>query len=465
MVCQPLDMTLWPGQLGYLLRRASRAGSISSIVWLAAGCTCGSKDGAKAIASAPLEWACRSEPGGKLGSVSASGSQPVSDDGPVLFAVELGRATRTPSGGLALPYLDHDGQEQRARAWLESGAGPPGTPSSRTLDLGVVRGDAAPPQVAAAADRVYFAVRDSAAAGENYRIGLLESGGVEPRFSSEIVGGLDRSPSFDLAARSDGVVLVWDDWDSSEARGAIRSVHLGVSLDVSEAKRVSPLSVDVEAPRVVATETGYAVAWMALGQAVRTGAGGGTEDEPLVRVTERWVQVLRLDPSGSPLGGPIDVTAPGGFVVGFDVVTGHGDHLMFALREDQSAPGVSGGSIRTAAVSPGGSVSERLVTDVEVGGGIPSLVFDPDPKDGAPHGWLAYAKRDGDTRLVALAPDGSPIEIGERLDLGEDILLDAIGGRVTVGRPLGRNLELERLTCGPRERPAGPALPPQEITE
>jgi hypothetical protein len=364
--------------------------------------------------------------------------------------------------GLIVPYLDYDGTEQSARAYIQAATG-----QSRTVDLGTVHGDAAPPQVAATDSAAYFAIRDSAAAGENYRIAKLGRDSDEPEFSSDIAGGLDRSPGFDVAAHPGGAVVVWDDWDSSEARGVIRAARVGASLGESELVRLSPLTVDAEAPRVLATQSGYSVAWVALGQPKRASGGASADgDGPVLKVTERWIQVLRLDAQGAPQGGPIDVTSPDGFVVGFDVVTGHGDFLLFALRDDDSTPGVSGGSIRTAGVSPGGGTSERVVVESDVGGGLPSLAFDPDPKDGAPHGWLAYSKPDGDTRLLALAPDGAAIDLsGSHLDLSEDTLLAAQSGRVTLGRPRGRDVLIERMMCGPRERPAAPVLPPQEITE
>lgn len=444
------------GQLGFVFRPIRAAGVQLGLLALA-GCTC-DPDAAAPVASAPLEWACRSDPAAARGSIRASGDPAASDEGPVLFAIELGRALRT-KAGLVVPFLDHDGAQQRARAQLSLPEG-----GSRVVELGDVRGDAAPPQAATSEHGTYFAVREGAAAGENYRVARLTSG-AEPTFSEAIAGGLDRSPSFDLAARTESVVLVWDDWDSSEGRGVVRSARFSLALDARTMARLSPESVDAESPRVISTASGYSVAWVALGRP-SPATGGSEGDEPALRVTERWIQVLRLDPEGVPIGGPIDVSAPDGFVVGFDVIVGHGDFLMFALREDKSAPGVAGGTIRTVGVGPDGSSSERVVVDTDVGAGIPALAFDPDPKDGAPHGWLAHAAADGETRLVALAPDGAPIDLGAvRLELGEDTLLDAFGGRITVGRPRGRDVEIETMMCGPREKPAGPVLPPQEITE
>lgn len=429
-----------------------------------AGCTCESKEPPVPAKPASVEWACRDAPEATGFRLDAPGDQPAADEEAALFAIELGRALRIPSG-LLLPYLAHDGKVQRAHAVLAFGKA-----GRRSFDLGAVHGDAAPPEVAVAARRVVFAVMDHDASGESYRLGQawLDQAAGEVSFTGEIAGGGDRSPSFDVAAREDGALLVWDDWDSTEARGVLRGAWVSDAFEQPKIVRLSPATVDVEAPRVVANKDGYYVAWVANGEPEPSKAGeaGNAADEPAVRVNRRWLQVLAVDALGVPVGTPIDVTAREGFVVGFDVVSGHADELLFAYREDRSAPGISGGAIHTATLSPGGSPEVRVAVAEGVGSGIPSLTFDADPGGGAPHGWLSYTEENGETRLLALLPNGEPVDMGaSRLELGEAVLLAAHQGRVVTARPAGRNVSLSEQICRPEEKAPGPELPPNEVTE
>jgi hypothetical protein len=453
------------GQCAPACARTIAAVAVFGVIALS-GCTCESRSTPSQGEPAGVRWACGEPPEAASFRLLAPGEQPGEDE-PVLFAIELGRALHL-GNGLLLPYLAHDGKVLRAQAVLVSS-----TATARTFELGDVHGDSAPPEVALSGRRAVFAVMDHDASGESYRLGQvwLDQGASEVSLSAEIGGGADRSPSFDVAAREDSALLAWDDWDSTEARGVVRGAWVSEAFEQPKTVRLSPESTDVESPRVVLRKDGYYVAWVANGEPEpnkpsAAAQGGGTLDEPVVRVNRRWIQLLALDALGVPSGPPMDVTSRDGFVVGFDVVAGHSDSLLFAYRDDKSAPGISGGVIHTAMVSVGGTPQVGLAVEEEVGSGIPSLTFDADPGGGAPHGWLSYTQSNGETRLLALLPDGAPVDMGtSRLELDEDVLLGAHAGRVMIAHPEGRNIVLSERICRPERRTAEPELPPHEVTE
>lgn len=386
--------------------------------------------------------------------VRASGEPaPSGDDGAALFAVEIGRVAPREQE-LLIPYTDHDGRASQARLLgvpLALGAG-------QAIALGALHGDAAPPQVAVSSDRAFVVVADRDAGGQSYRVGRLSlplSSKAEVDWLSELAGGQDRSPAFDVAALGDAALVVWDDWDSSEGHGFVQGAWLGPDTREPRPLRLSLARQDVEGPRVVARDGGFWLSWVALG-ALEPAADVEDEDTDVVRVGRRWIQLLRLDASGNPDGSVLDITPKDGYAVGFDVLAGHGGSVLIAFREGKSTPGIGGGSIRTASVSPSGSVQHNVVVEEGVGTGLPSLVFDPDPKNGAPHLWLSYSSSEGDTQLVALSPRGvpvdSPLEAG---DLGESALVGARSARLVLGRPRARNFELYALECR-AERPEPP---------
>lgn len=435
-------------------RVASLLGLVSMGLAIPVGCTCESNLESDRPPNPEMVWACRPTEANQVLTVRAAG-EPSAGTEPAAFAVELGRPHAS-GDRLFLPYLDHDGRKQHARLLLASSA----LEGSRILDLGEVHGDASPPQVTSSGDALYVAVSESDARGESYRVARIAAVGGEPDWLLETPGGGDRSPAFDIASIDDTALLVFDDWDSTEGRGVIRGTHT-VARTRAPVVKYSPDGVDVEGPRLVARKDVYWVAWVALGDPVAE----PTPDEPAelsvesVRVSRRWIQVRRVGKDGAPLGEVLDVTPQDGFVVGFDIVAGHDDSVLLAIRDGRSTPGIAGGTIRTATVTASGAVELRDVADQDVGTGLPSLAFDSDPKDGAPHGWLAYTEANGDTRLVALAPTGASLDLsGAVLDLEEDSLLVAHGGLLTVGHPRGRDVELLLKRCSPAPKNEAPPL-------
>lgn len=365
------------------------------------------------------------------------------------FAVELGGAVRV-GDGFAVTYTRSDSKQSHAGvAWLDAKAG-----QGEVVDLSEIRGDAAPPKAAPQGEGLVLAALDSDAAGGALRLANV-SRGQPARWGAELDLGVDDSLAFDLAVVGQRGLLVWDEWDkaSNKSYVALSAFDSSKLEDAGAAVRISPAQVDAESPRLSAGKAGFWLAWLAFGRAEAAlgGAGGaGAESyDELVEVRPSTIQLQRLDEVGRAQNAPLEVTKPGGYVAGFDLIAGHDGSVVVVWRAARSSPGIQGGVINISRIKADGSVDEQFVEDEDVGAGVPAFLFDPNPSGGAPHGWLVLDSASGLTRFAALSPFGQQLEQLESDDLiSASSLLSAFGGALLVAEGRGRNSVLSLVRCG-----------------
>ncbi len=390
---------------------------------------------------------------------------------PMPFAVELGNAVVFEQG-FAVSYTRGDGRQTQAGvALVDADVG-----QGELIDLTQLVGDASPPRVVALDQQVIAAVANNDAAGGALQLVAVRRG-AEPQWGGELDMGVDDSPAFDLVlsagAHPSGAV-VWDEWDRGQNVGyiALSTFELDQLGSPTPAKRVTPDGVDAESPRLAQRADGFWLAWQALGR--KPGADEAPPDEELedpsvLQLSPSWIELLRLEADGTALGDPIRVTPQDGFVQGFDIVAGHGGSLMAVWRDAKSSPGTRGGVVRIARVSPDGSVSAEFVEDQDVGAGVPLFLFDHDPRDGAPHGWLVLDAFSGQTRFSGLSPVGKQLELLETdHTVGVGSLLAAHGGRLLLAQPRGRDSVLSAIRCGdgtPKPAPDPSSEAPKEAAQ
>ena len=367
-----------------------------------------------------------------------------------LFAIELGPAI-VGEQGYWVPWLSGDGRKSTAGLTALK----PDLSASSSATLGIVHWDAAPPRVVALAnDAVLAIVPDADASGDSYRVARVQ--GNEVTWGSEIDGGRDEASGFDVAATADGALLVWDDFISERAMGAI----VGASLDHEGhirggLRQFSPPASDAEAPRVAAHAGGYWLAWLSVSLQPAEEVTASHSEPMAMRATRRWIEVLRLDAAGQPQGEPITASSPDAMVQSFDLQAGHDGSALLSWREDFSNAGTSGGRVFVGRLTAGGDVERHAVDGEKFGGTLPTLLFDPRPPSGVPHAWLTLESAAGDSALAALSPMGRPLEVlGGGIGLGVASVLGALNGQLLLARPKGRDVVFLLARCG--YQPAAP---------
>jgi hypothetical protein len=178
--------------------------------------------------------------------------------------------------------------------------------------------------------------------------------------------------------------------------------------------------------------------------------GSGDQDDAVLHVGRRTLQIVPLDGNGTPTGAPRAVTPPAAHVLIYDMAPAADGGALLAWRDDDTAPGTEGGAVELAHVAIGGAIDRQRLEDDQSGGGVPSLVVDHDPKPraGAHGSWLALGSTSDAIRLAAIAPDGRPL--GE---LVADPLLESAEplavheGKLFVARARGMAVELGVIRC------------------
>ncbi|MEN9580448.1 MAG: hypothetical protein RJA70_3457, partial [Pseudomonadota bacterium] len=305
------------------------------------------------------------------------------------FAVELGAALRV-GPGFAVTFTRGDGRQSQAGvAWLDASAG-----QGEVVDLTAIRGDGAPPRAAVSGDALVVAVMDNDAIGGALRLAKV-SRGQPATWGAELDLGVDDSLAFELALSGQRGLLVWDEWDKSknESYISLSGFDVGRIADAAAPVRVSPAKVDAESPRLSAAKHGFWLAWISftpVGESRKTPKAGQQVDEfqDLVEIRASAIQIMRLDPEGRPIGEALRVTPVDGYVSGFDLTTGPDESALVVWRAAQSSPGIQGGVVSTTRLALDGSFEAKFIEDQDIGSGVPSFLFDSEPKVGAPNGWL-----------------------------------------------------------------------------
>lgn len=430
---------------------------LSGLAWvvvLASGCRCSESSeppltstSSPRLAAPPAR--CSELPGTQF-SVESPGLKVEPEEVDAPFSVELGRALAH-SSGYVVPLLRGD---SRATSAVIVRLEPEGkTERTRLTDLGPVHSSVPAPKVVALGADVLVALPDADASGGEYRVGRLS--GEQVTWFGEVDEHGDDSPAFDLAAADDRWLLTWDDWEPKRGKGVVLVVTaaVGEPIQPSATQTLSPDTTDAQAPRALVRPGGYWLAWIALGPAKQAAklpdepTAEGEDDAPLA-ASASWLEVVRVDQSGKAESAVLQLTPKEGHISAYDVVAAHDGRLLFAVRDDGGGAEFDDARIDMIRVGVDGSVERDVMPVEDLGASAPSLLFDPKPANGSPHGWLALASTTGATMLAGLTPWGAALDAPATDDgLSGAGVLAALQGQLLVARPRGRDVQLELVRC------------------
>jgi len=374
------------------------------------------------------------------------------------FAVELGSAIFH-NGGFAVAALRASKVGNEAVVALL----PPGLSGGQVLELGPVHGDVSPPRLSSNAGELILVAPDADASGQSLRLGSISgSQGARIRWGASVHDGDDESQAFEVAVSGKQGILVWDDWQKSENHGVVKLARFS-SSDVgvlSPPEGVSKSGADAEAPRVVAAQHGFWLAFIvnedsagsvkdhskrtARGQAGSAAAEDDIESERTLRASLRAIELVRLDKSGAIQGEAQRITPPGARVTQFDLASDHQGAAYLAWRAGASSLASEGGEVGVLVVSPDGTQNRLPLGEIESGSGVPQLFFD----DATPSsGVLAVAKPGDDTELLSLSV-GQPSQPLTLIGSAASAMPVAFAGKqLLLVRALGRGLQLTSALC------------------
>lgn len=366
------------------------------------------------------------------------------DEVPDPYAVELGPARADPDGFMLSALRSVKRQTHALIAVVA-----PDAASGRLIDLGVVHGDPDPPLFVASGKDLWLVTPDTDAGGGMLRVGMVR----EPRFAAQVswgpeITGVRRDSTFALEASGGHALLAY----AAEAAGKIRV--FGVLLDPSDPKRkltpepLSAAGTDVDSPRLAVRSGGY---WLAVARALDApkpkpkapGDAGPTvvEEESLLDIGTRRIEVTKLDAQGKAVSSALVVTAPGARPMSFELASGADGSAYIGFRGDDSTPGAAGGALQLVHVKLDGSFEKLELSGETNGAGTPSLLRDASAPGGL---WLSAAGENGSTLFgrvkdkVAVAADSS-VRGGDLIAVRE--------GKLLLARAKGTAAELSLLTC------------------
>ncbi len=417
----------------------------------------------EASASAPSKEApprCIARPSTKSFSIrggdQAAGEVVAGIDQP--FAVEIGSGVAL-AEGFAVAAL---GERDKSSHALVAITNPEAT-RGRLVDLGPLHGQIEPPHLAVSPAGLLAAVVDNDASSSTLRLARLDEVGdrIDVVWGPEVQQGRDDSNAASLAASGKGAVLVWDDRDSSRGHSVLRGIHFDPS-DFERATKprdLSPPDDDAEAPAVVARPGGYWLAWVSYGKLpkspaktpatgqVESDADEGDLSEPgIVDIVPRRLRLAPMGADGLLAGEPRFLSPEGSHVLVFDLVPAEDGGVFVAWRDDPTAFGSEGGTISLARVGPDGSVKNHEAADERVGAGLPFLLRD----ESTGSAYVSVGGAEGATLLGLLEPDGSVRDFEPERALRSRQTLAVRAGKVLVGMPRGRDVELGIVTCSSR---------------
>ncbi len=303
------------------VRRAALALGLLALASCGRACHCG----APASVDAASDDDPPDEAGPKLGAGELAPERCKLDGAALVVSnatAELGRAEARPTGEVTFGITTNAGAE------VVTVAAPADAPL-RLVDrvaLGRLAGDAPPPRafgVGLATWAVFYPAAGDAGTKRALRVVALDG---TPRTARVVAEGppesLDESLAYDAAAAPDGAALLaWD--DDEHDRGVIRVAVLRDGK-LGEPKTISQTKGDASAPRVLATDGGWVVAWKARRDETQPdGSAKLPQDNELEGPGELrgfdWIEGVRLGKDGAPLGAPVKLVPDGGHVAGFDL--------------------------------------------------------------------------------------------------------------------------------------------------
>jgi hypothetical protein len=385
------------------------------------------------------------------------------------FAVEVGRAIAV-GDGFAVGALSTKKGATRAQVAVVDGKSLQG----KLLDLGSVKGDVDPPELASFGDRLMALVHDNDANGALLRLAKLGARSTEVTWGTQVPEGRDESHVADIEIGKERGAVVWDAYDKAHKHSQVHVYTFGLD-DPSNTTRPRVLSIegrDAEAPRVVRRPGGVWVAWVEHAVDPRatkpkplpapraSSSAGEPVDEPLVvDLGQRTLTVQVLDENATPSGPIVDVSGAKSHVVVFDMVPAPDGGLFVAWRDDDRAPGGEGNGVKLARVRADGTAEQHAV-DETLGVGAPLLLVDESPKDPRDRVWLSLESISDASRIASV---GDRSELVDMLDTdplfqnGDPLAVSK--GRMLIARPKGLAIELGVLECRRGPPPPAPAAP------
>jgi len=367
------------------------------------------------------------------------------DEVPDPYAVELGPA-RADSDGFTLSALRSVKRQTHALIAVVA----PDASTGKLIDLGVVHGDPDPPLFAPAGKDLWLVAPDTDAGGGMLRVGVIH----DPRGSARVswgpeITGVRRDSTFALEAASERALLAY----AAEAGGKIRV--FGVLLEPNNPKQkptpepLSAVGADVDSPRLAVRSGGY---WLAVARALdapkskpkpaQGDAGPAViEEESLLDIGTRRIEVTKLDVQGKAVSSPLVVTAPGARPMSFELGSAPDGSAYLGFRGDDSTPGAAGGALQLVHVKLDGSFEKVELSGETNGAGTPSLLSDA---SGPGALWLSAAGENGGT-IFGRVREKSALA-GDSVVRGGD-LIAAREGKLLLARSKGTAAELSLLSC------------------
>ncbi len=329
--------------------------------------------------------------------------------------------------------------------------------AARVVDLGPTLGDAPPPRLASRASDIVAAayavprlgagpLAAARTARELTLYTISSEAAVAPLLSIE--QERDDSLAFDLVWSESHGIAVWDEVTGA-ARGVIRGTVLSSDRPIGPSRDLSPAESDAESPRVITSDPGFMVFWIARSADPSGSAIDASELETTGEARSRgWLEMIALDEHGVARGAVKRITSASGHVTGYDVQplsTGAKATLLVVARDDGEVVDGSGGALLRVRVT--GDVVEPPVAFATdgLGRGAPSFVggVGGQPPSLA---WVSFGEH---LRLLPLDLEGAPTA-APSAELAMDEarpLLWLSAGRILVATPSDEAAGLRAFTC------------------
>lgn len=391
---------------------------------------------------------------------TSTDSEDVPEDDLAPFAVELGRGIPF-GGGFAIgTQREAEGGTVSMVATVDADG-----QNGKLVRLARSRGDFDPPVVAAAGSAILAAMIEPNAGGRAIRIAKVE--GDRVTWGPELSEGRDESLAVDVAATGARALVVWDDVPAGHERSVIDLATFDVgTMRGSGGRAMTPPTIDADVPRLAPRPGGYWLSYMVHGDAPSepTAAkpdsdtppedAGPTKKKPGKKpeanpddsdteaageaIAHQWLEILPLDESGVPTGGPRAVTPKDGRVIGYDLEEGPEGRAVLIYREDDTPNGSTGGSVKSVTVEMGGVGEPHVLADEGVGTGVPQLLGS----------WIVIHSMSGPVQIGAIGPRGEiAAELAPEKPLGHGEVLAASGDTFLVATPAGRAMKLGVTRC------------------
>ncbi|MET0592612.1 MAG: hypothetical protein ABW133_07935 [Polyangiaceae bacterium] len=315
---------------------------------------------------------------------------------------------------------------------------------AKVLPLGNAHGDVEPPRVAARGSTLIAGVLTPGINGRMLRLAKIEAGNVA--WGATIPQKSDESQAFDIGVGEKRGIAVWD--EDGPTTGVIQASTFDATnaTGASMPRPISPNGVDAESPRLAARPGGgYWLAYIAR-RAGGESPEAGYEADP---VGFRWVEVIALDPQGSPTGPARAAMSKDAHVMVFDITSLEDGNALVVWRDNDTPLESAAGPVMRTVVRPSSVEPSQVLVSSENGGGAPSLLA----------GWVVVTDAADTTRLAPMGKGGEvqgawstepEIGSGEPIAVGPEGLL--------VAKPAGRAVKLAVLRCS-RDLPGGSPAP------